>query len=135
MIIQKRLKITLATVALALLGIYIYINPKSIETQDSEKIIILCGTKYVWVQRSYPEGFDSGLQTWEQAVDGLLTKLTQKTMTELNRNPLGGLGFMIIESMKPALKDVAIRGLEDTCSGRSTQWLSDLSDELNALSR
>jgi hypothetical protein len=89
----------------------------------------------VWVQRSSPDGFGAGFQSWDDAVDGLLNKLTQKAMAELAGNPFGGLGIMILENMKPALKSIAERGFEDTCSGRSTQWLSDLSNNLNSISQ
>ena len=132
---QNKTKIVLVATLLATVGSVAYVNPKFVDTQVNGKVILLCGIKRVWVQRSSPDGFGAGFQSWDDAVDGLLNKLTQKAMAELAGNPFGGLGIMILENMKPALKSIAERGFEDTCSGRSTQWLSDLSNNLNSISQ
>jgi hypothetical protein len=132
---HSKIKVALATALLTAIGTACYINPKFVSTTDNGRVILLCGIKRVWVQRSSPDGFSAGLQSWGDAVDGVLDKLTQKTVAELAGNPFSGLGVMIIENMKPGLKSIAERGFEDTCKGRSTQWLNDLSNSLNSISQ
>lgn len=129
---MKRAQIAaVAAVAAAIGGLTAWVNPRVASNKQNGFIVTSCGLKRVWFQKSDPNGFSSGWQTWEQAVEAVLTRETAKMMSDLSGNPFSGLALLAVQGMKPSILKIANQGFEDVCAGRSTQWLQDLSNKLN----
>ena len=105
------------------------LNPRATSTENNGLVLVSCTTRQLYVQRS-SNGINSGIQSTDSLVDGVINYGTAQYMTEMAGNPFAGLGLMMIGSLRDTVKGVAKTAMDDACAGRDTTWLSDLSSSL-----